>query len=62
RPSAAARPSAEKRSVIAAKPAPLARPRPVEVATKAARPVFAPTKPKATNQPTRKGIDQEFGF
>jgi hypothetical protein len=52
----------EKKSFAAPRPSPTARPRLADTAAKPTRAVAAPTTPKATNQPTHKRIDQEFGF
>jgi hypothetical protein len=53
----------EKKAVVTPKPAPAARPRPVEVSAKPApRSITAAPKARATTQPTHRRIDQEFGF
>jgi serine/threonine-protein kinase len=63
-PRAAARPpvAPEKKAFSAPRPPTAARPRLAEVAARPTRGVAAPTNSKATNQPTHKRIDQEFGF
>jgi hypothetical protein len=51
-----------KPAAMLAKPTMTARPRIADAPTKGARPVVAPTKPRPTTSPARRGIDQEFGF